>query len=487
MTDRRLHILQVNTADLPGGAERISWNLMRAYRDSGHRSRLVVGRRRTDDDDVAVIAHADAPGAWRRLWWTMHQRLQPWYGKAPGSRALCRLTHRLAEPGGWLDARRGIEDFHYPGAHRLLDHGRSLPDVVHCHNLHGGYFDLRAMPALSSRLPVVVTLHDAWLLSGHCAHSFDCDRWQTGCGECPDLSIPPAIRRDATAYNWRRKRDILAACRLHVATPSRWLMDKVEQSILMPAAIERRVIPNGVDTTVFKPGDQPAARAALGVAPDAAVLMFSAFGVRNNVWKDYETMRGAVARLAEKFGDRPLCFLAVGEDAPTERIGGAEIRFIPHMAEPTAVAKCYQAADIYIHATKADTFPNSVIEALACGVPVVATAVGGIPEQIRSLMTSATGSHVRAADDGKATGILTPPGDPEAMAEGVWHLLGDASLLHRLGKNAARDAKGRFDLRRQADAYLDWYREMCDGPPALQSTSAQTRTSDAVPKSAVPV
>ncbi len=69
--------------------------------------------------------------------------------------------------------------------------------IVQCHNLHGGYFDLRALQWLSARVPTLLTLHDMWTLTGHCAHALGCDRWRTGCGRCPDLKLDPAIRADA--------------------------------------------------------------------------------------------------------------------------------------------------------------------------------------------------------------------------------------------------------------------------------------------------
>src|SRR5262249_35811923 len=150
----------------------------------------------------------------------------------------------------------GIEDFRYPGSRRLLQLTPQQPDLVHGHNLHGGYFDLRILPELSAQVPVVLTLHDAWLLSGHCSHSFDCERWKTGCGRCPDLTIYPAIRRDATASNGRRKRTIYQRSRLHVAAPCQWLMDKVNESILALGAVETRIIPNGVDRTTFHPAER---------------------------------------------------------------------------------------------------------------------------------------------------------------------------------------------------------------------------------------
>ena len=77
----------------------------------------------------------------------------------------------------------------FPGSHRVLDVTPAPPDILHCHNLHGEYFDLRILPELTRRLPVVLTLHDAWLLGGGCAHSVDCDRWRDDCGDCAQADL----------------------------------------------------------------------------------------------------------------------------------------------------------------------------------------------------------------------------------------------------------------------------------------------------------
>jgi glycosyltransferase involved in cell wall biosynthesis len=293
---------------------------------------------------------------------------------------------------------------------------------------------------------VVLTLHDAWLLSGHCAHSLGCERWMIGCGSCPDLTIYPSIRRDATAENWRRKRDIYAQSRLHVASPSRWLMQKVERSMLAPGIEEARVIPNGVDLSIFRPADQRAARTELGIPQHADVLLFAANVIRDNVWKDYRTLREAIRLAAESFQARQILFIGLGDDGTSERIGRAEIRFVSYQDDPAIVARYYQAADVYVHAARADTFPTSVIEALACGLPVVATAVGGIPEQI---------------DDG-LTGLLVPVADAQGLAKRIVQLLADDALRQRLGTAATAAAREHFDVRRQVDTYLHWYGDLVD-------------------------
>jgi glycosyltransferase involved in cell wall biosynthesis len=146
-----------------------------------------------------------------------------------------------------------------------------------------------------------------------------------------------------------------------------------------------------------------------------------------------------------------IVVVALGAAQPPQPLSSLAIHYLPFQADPAAVARCYQAADVYIHAARADTFPTAVIEALACGVPVVATAIGGIPEQI------APGR----------TGLLTPPGDAIALASAIAQLLSDATLRQRLGWQAHEEAKQRFALDRQVTAYLDWYAEVIETQKTL--------------------
>jgi glycosyltransferase involved in cell wall biosynthesis len=461
-----LRILQVSTADIAGGAEKVAWNLFHSYRSLGNASYLAVGTKRSADADVFVVRNEAREGRWSRSWSALDKRLAAVNGSLPGSHFFAGIARYMARPGRAIYARYGVEDFHFPGTRRILDLPPTRPDLVHLHNVHGGYFDLRVLPRLSRRVPVLVTLHDAWLLSGHCAHSFDCERWRTGCGSCPDLGIYPALARDATRYNWRRKQRILARSRLYVAAPSQWLMRKVEHSILAPAIIESRVIPNGVDLTTFHPGDRLEARATLNIPPDAHVVLFTGYGIRHNMWKDYRMMRAAIAAAAAHLRDKNTLFIALGEEAPSERIDAAEIRFVRYQENAESVARYYQAADVYIHAAKVDTFPNSVLEALACGIPAIATAVGGVPEQIKPLRGLGTGapSVLRHGAD-EATGVLVPAGDAAEMAHALATLLYDRTLRDRLGESAARDCAARFDLARQTHDYLAWYEQMLKTAP----------------------
>ena len=449
---RPLRLLTVNTTDGGGGAERIAMELVRSCRAKGMRAYLAVGFRQTDLDWVLAIRNLRI---WRGAWSRVARILRKGSSRKSFDYPADFIDEYVSRPAQWVRKQLGHEEFSFRSTKRLLSLPPEPPDILHIHNMHGGYFDLRALSGLSHRIPTIVTLHDAWLLSGHCAHSMDCERWRTGCGSCPDLTLPPRIIRDGTAFNWRRKRAIYAKSRLYIATPSQWLMSKVRDSILATAIIEARVIPNGVDISRFRSGNRTAARAELGIPDGTRIVLFASNGIKSNPWKDYATLRAAIGLLSSRMPPMALKFIGLGEKAPPENAGAASIEFVPFQKDPGMVARYYQAADVFVHSSRADTFPNVVLESLACGTPVVATAIGGIPEQIKSLGSGFAGITGYGVDE--ATGVLVPSGNPDALALGLQRVLTDDALRIQLSENAARDARARFDVSDQVKAYIDWY------------------------------
>ncbi len=452
-----MRILQISTADRGGGAENVGWNLFQAYQERGHRSWLAVGRKRTSNPDVYQLQHNPQPlsfGAACGSTASFFERLEGRIRGASRARVLLRQLQR-----GWrtpLDQRLGHEDYNFPGTRSVLSITGEDPDIVHAHNLHGNYFDLRMLPKIASERPLILTVHDGWLLSGHCAHSFQCDRWMTGCGQCPDLEIYPSIRRDATAWNWRRKRRIFARTKLYVASPSKWLMNRVEQSILAPAVLEARVIPNGVDLAVFRPAtDRLAVRRKLGIDLDARVLVFAANGIRHNRFKDYDTLRSAIKALATDWNRCPLFLYALGDDGPAQQIGSLRIEPVPFLSNQRDLVEYLQAADVYVHPARVETFPSAVLEAMACGAPVIASAVGGILEQIDA-----------------ETGMLVPMADVRALANAIRSLLDNDELRERLGAAGRNIAQQRYDLNLQVDRYLSWYDQIVSESRAPKAKSA---------------
>ncbi len=162
-------------------------------------------------------------------------------------------------------------------------------------------------------------------------------------------------------------------------------------------------------------------------------------GHRTNPWRDQRTLRAAIQASAARLSGQRVLVVAVGDEAAALGLAGVSVRFVTDL-DPKAMAQHYQAADVYVHAARADTFPVSILEALACGTPVVATAVGGIPEQIRPAQAGDVRSN-RTAGLEHATGMLVPAGDADAMADAVVALLGHDVPRHVLGENAVRDVR----------------------------------------------
>ena len=235
--------------DRGGGAERIASDLARTLAERGFDSNLAVGHRYGTESASHLIPNDAIRSGWARSL----------LGRAPGPTGPhTPLTHvqrtlriglkALAEPGRTMARAMGREDFDFPGTALLPDITGKRADILHLHNLHGSYFDLRMLPALSSAVPTVLTAHDMWLATGHCAYSMDCDRWRWGCGSCPYPHTLPGITRDATRANVRVKRRIYERSSIHLVGPSQWVLDTLTASMLQPAIASTTLMagePNG--------------------------------------------------------------------------------------------------------------------------------------------------------------------------------------------------------------------------------------------------
>jgi glycosyltransferase involved in cell wall biosynthesis len=401
-----LRIVQINTVDLGGGAAKIAWKLHEKFRERGHESTLVVGWKRSSDPDVVAIDNSRA-------------------GRGLRGRGLRRLESL------------GLQYLDHPGSHRVPELVGGDWDVTHAHNLHGGYFDLAALSDLSRHAPLVLTMHDMWLVTGHCGYSCECERWRIGCGSCPDLSLYPAIPRDATRANLRRKRRLLGEVDLTLTSEARWALDLARASYLrsMPA----RHIPSPVDTRFFRPGDKSAARAALGLPQDRPIILLPARLAFDNEYKAAWMLEEAVDALR----DRHVLGVAFGAKDDDRREG---LRILAESFDEARIAEANRAADVVVYPSRAETSPLAIVEALATARPVVATRVGGVEEVI----------------NGGRNGFLVDRGDAAAFARAIRTLLDDPELARRLAEEGLADARERHDLERVVDAWLACYEELLE-------------------------
>jgi glycosyltransferase involved in cell wall biosynthesis len=341
-----------------------------------------------------------------------------------------------------VSGKLSLQYLFYPSSFYLLRHKWFREtDIVQLYNTHGNYFSHLALPALSPRHPLVWRLSDMWPMTGHCAYSFGCERWQTGCGSCPILSDRPELYRDTTALLWRIKRWAYSRSRLTIVAPSKWIANLAAQSPLLNSfAIHE--IPNGLDTTLFAPQSQAASRRSLEIHPDERVVLFSAQQLSDRR-KGALPMKAALARLAET--EKNLTLLMVGENGhQIDLPPSLRVKMTGTINDDRRLAAVYSAADVFVLPTLAENLPNGVLESMACGTPPITFDVGGCREAVRHL----------------ETGYLANYGDPEDLACGIKLLLDDPDLRRRLSSRSRETAVQEYSLNLQAHRFLSLYSDI---------------------------
>jgi glycosyltransferase involved in cell wall biosynthesis len=419
---RPLRVLHLSTVGNAGGAGRASFRLHQSLLRLGHDSRILTGR------PVGL-----APGI---------EHL----GAVP-PKLNSRLNEMMTRIGGVLDQLPVLDRWAWRDSWRIaeLDAFRRA-DVVNLHNLHGGYFNIRALEYLAQYKPLVWTLHDMWALTGHCAYSYDCGRWQEGCHTCPllrgegrRLVEPAPTLLDRTRSTWNTKRRIYRAARLHVIAPSLWLEGLVRRSILA-SAVSVQHIPYGIDLERFRPIDQAAARRDLNLPTDARIVFFSSDNVQNQR-KGRQYLFQALRQIR-----RPdATWLLMTGKGPTVSDGlhQVHVRSLGYLEDELSQRRAISAADVCVSPTLADNAPLLLVESLACGVPIVAFDVDGVGEIVRHL----------------ETGYLARRRDLDDLARGIDLLLDDDALRRRLIQRCRQVAEAEYSSEASARRYSRLYEQ----------------------------
>lgn len=394
---KRLSIAHINTHDVAGGAAKVAWRLAQNQRNNGHNAKMIVTQKMVDSPHSISFPKDVNPV----------------------------IAKHCIENGQLF--------YQFQGSHKLPNHPLvKSADILHAHNLHGCYFNPFSLSALSHTKPFVWTLHDMQSFTGHCAHSFDCDKWQIGCGNCPYLQTESALAVDTSAQLLADKKLIYDHSFLQLVTPSKWLKDKVEKSILKDHPVE--LIFNSIDTTVFKPYDKSQARRKLGIPDNAPVIGAVAHGgALKNQWKGGKYTQAALKALPGNF-----VFVNIGGDYPTD---DPRIINIPHITDENELAQAYSTLDIFLNTSIADNCPLVILEAMSCGVPVVSFNTGGIPELVLDNMQ----------------GRIAPYCDQDSLIRILSETIGNNEKLLHYSHSARQRAVTTFDNKIIARQYENLY------------------------------
>lgn len=410
-----IKIAYVSPHDYKGGASKIGYYLFEGFRKKGYDVRYFVGKKSLDDIDVEQL-----------------------------NKHKTRFSKVLGKIIKLINRELGLEHFFYPNSSKTIMSWK--PDVIHFHNIQGNYFDLRKITEISKKTPVLFTLHDPWMFTGHCSYFIECDKWKTGCGKCPDLERRPSLKRDGTAFNWKRKKMIYEKSKFYIATPSDWLLNEANKSMLKNGIQKAILINNGVDHEVFKPMDKTLLRKKLNITEDEIVLLYVvSSNITTNPYKDFNTISKCVNYI-EKINDsnKKFTLIAIGEEKPESFANGIRKISIGYLNKAEEIANYFNIADLYLHAARAENYPNVVMEALSSGTPCIVTNTGGVPEQIIE----------------NKTGWVVPFEDYKAMALKVVQLSKEPTKINEAGQKARKWIEDNHTLKHMLLEYDEFYKNI---------------------------
>lgn len=407
-----MKVVHLAYADGGGGAFKAAHRIHHGVRGLGVDSSMLVSKRVTSDPDV-VDAGSPAGRVWAHA--ATYLDVMP-----------LRLTRASREDFGslgWIGtgaARRASE---------------LAPDVVQLHWICAGFMRIESLATL--RAPLVWRLADMWPFAGVSHYVGEDARYVHGYA----AANRPAGERgpDLNRWVWERKRETLArVADLTIVAPSRWLARCARESLLLR---ERRVevIPTGQDTAVYRPLPRKVAREILQLPQDAKLVMTASMGLGDK--------RKGVALLLqalESLRDRQYRLLLLGERPATPPRLPVESHWLGRLNDDISLALAYSAADVFVAPSREENLANTVIEAMACGIPCVAFRIGGMPDIIRPDLN----------------GYLATPFDAGDLARGIAALLESGEAYQRISGEARNTVVAEFSADLQARRFVALYEDV---------------------------
>ncbi len=408
--NQRGNVVHLSTADTEGGSGRAAYRIHAGLRQLGWQSRMLVGRKGSHDPDVDTV-----------------------YGNSQASRwsgyFIDKATRRLGLAYQW-----------FPWSNRLANHPWFRDaDIIQLFNLHGGYFPIGLLPELSRHAPLIWRLSDMWAMTGHCVYSGECTRWKSGCGQCPVPQDYVELGIDTSALLWRQKARLYAKCDITVVAPSSWTERLARESPLLGQFPVHR-IPNGLDTRMFRPIPRAVACDIMNYDPGIRRILFVAHGLDNNLRKGGTALMDAL-RLMGTHPGVELLLAGVGGNTWEHAGLPIPVRRAGYITDDRLMAALYSCADVMVVPSAVENLPNTLLEAMACGLPAVAFDAGGMAD---------------AVHDG-VTGYLVAQDDAAALSQRILCLLGDEGLRRGMGARARELIEQEFSDSVQADRFAALY------------------------------
>ena len=408
-----MRVLIVNTNENTGGAAIAARRLMTALNSNGVKAKLLVTEKVSDN--VSVVALPSRRGhTWHFLW----ERFV----------VFCRL-HFSRKHLFEIDIANTGTDIT-----RLREFQEA--DIIHLHWINQGMLSLSGIrKILRSGKPVVWTMHDIWPATAICHITLDCRAFTTQCTHCRLLPGKRAAH-GLVVSTWKKKQRMMADECIHYVACSRWLEAEARKSALLQDQ-EVTSIPNPIDTHIYKKGDKAKARKRLGLPLDRKLILFASQRVTN----ENKGMRYLI-EACRQLTDIPQLGLIILGGHSEEVVEQLPFECYPlgYVNDEQRIVDVYNATDAFVLPSLSENLPNTIMEAMACGVPCVGFAVGGIPEMIDHLHNGYV-ARLRDTDD---------------LADGIRYVLAD-SRNEQLGTEAIKKVALNYSQLHVANKYIDVY------------------------------
>ena len=407
-----MRVLIVNTSERTGGAAVAANRLMMALNNNGVKAKMLVRDKESDSLTVVGLPKSSMLN-WHFLW----ERLVIFFH--------CRFSRKhlfeidLANSGSDITKLREFQE----------------ADVIHLHWINQGMLSLSGIrKILKSGKPVVWTMHDIWPATAICHLTLNCRNFTTHCHNCR-LLPGKGSSSDLSTNVWRKKEKMLEDSSIYFVTCSHWLEQEAKASALLRG--QKIVsIPNPIDTHIYRSGDKQTARKNLGLPEDKRLILFVSQRVTNkNKGMDY------LIDACRQLEDYELVILGGHAEEVVDQLP-LKAHPLGYVNDERRIVEIYQAVDVFVLPSLSENLPNTIMEAMACGVPCVGFKVGGIPEEI----------------DHKRNGYVAEYRDSDDLARGIRWILSEADY-DQLSQEAVRKVAHSYSQQSVAISYLDVYHQ----------------------------
>lgn len=412
-----MNILHINNTDLAGG--RFNGFYMQELLDEPYNVEMVVWNKESQNSNV----HKSAPKNSVLHFFTKN---------------IIRLTVRLG-----FDRLAGYSGWLLP----YMDYFKRA-DIIHIHQIHNHpNFSILSLPMLARKKPIVWTIHDPWAMTGGCEHSFECERWMTGCkSRCPHPRTRSLFNKYTPYLHWQIKKSVYRKSKLTLIVASKWMKNRIERSPLL-SHLPCHLIPFGIDLNIFKPLSKIECRKKLGIPLNAKVIAFRGIAInQNSKMAQYKGITYLIEAL--KIYD-PLIptVLIIFENASAFNFLSDKYSLLtPGWIDGIELVSALAASDIFLMPSIQESFGLMAVEAMACGTPVIVFEDTSLPDVIKAPIG----------------GIAVPSKDSKAFANAINELLLNDEMRIKIGLQARKIAEKEYSTQQYLQRHIKLYQDVIE-------------------------